>query len=169
VRELDWWQEVRIPNTRGELFLAAVPAQHFSARGLGDRGKTLWCSWVIGANGFRAFFAGDTAFHPEFAEIGRRYGPYDLLMIPVGAYEPRWFMHTVHMNPPEALRAYVELSARNSVAPVMLPIHWGTFRLTDESMHEPTEWTDRLWREAAYDRERLWLVRHGETRTLRRT
>jgi N-acyl-phosphatidylethanolamine-hydrolysing phospholipase D len=166
VRELDWWQNAHIPNERGELFAAAVPAQHFSARGLGDRGKTLWCSWVVAANGFRVFFAGDTAYHPEFPRIGDRYGPLDLLMLPVGAYEPRWFMRTVHINPPEALRAYAELSSGNNLPPIMLPIHWGTFRLTDEAMQEPPEWTQRLWKEAGYDPARLWLLRHGETRTL---
>jgi len=168
VQELDWWQESRIATAVGELVAVPVPAQHFSARGLGDRFKTLWCSWVIAANGFRVFFGGDTAYHPEFGDIGLHYGPFDLLMLPVGAYEPRWFMHTVHMNPPEAMRAYGELSARNSMPPIMLPIHWGTFRLTDESMHEPPEWTQQLWRDAGHDAAKLWLLQHGETRTLRR-
>ena len=167
IQELDWWQQSRISTGHGELVAAAVPAQHFSARGFGDRGKTLWCSWVLGGNGFRAFFAGDTAYHPEFGEIARHYAPFDLLMLPVGAYEPRWFMRSVHMNPPEALHAYAELGGAAD-APKMLPIHWGTFRLTDEAMQEPPAWTARLWRDAGYDPAGLWLLRHGETRTLRR-
>jgi N-acyl-phosphatidylethanolamine-hydrolysing phospholipase D len=169
VREFDWWQDGRIGTEFGTVFVAATPAQHFSARGLGDRGKTLWCSWVVGANGCRAFFAGDTAYHPEFSEIAEHYGPFDLLMLPVGAYEPRWFMRTVHMNPPEAMHAFAEMSRSRAAAPYMVPIHWGTFRLTDEAMHEPPEWTERLWREAGYDAAKLWLLRHGETRSARRT
>ena len=88
-------------------------------------------------------------------------------MLPVGAYEPRWFMRTVHMNPPEAMTAYAELSVSNVIMPAMLPIHWGTFRLTDEAMQEPPEWTARLWREKGYDPAKLWLLRHGETKTVK--
>lgn len=166
VREADWWQTVELPAAGGVVSIACTPAQHFSARGLWDRGRTLWCSWAVVAGGRRAFFAGDTAYHPEFAAIGERYGPFDLSLLPVGAYEPRWFMKTVHMNPPEALRAYAELSGTRAGELAMLPIHWGTFRLTDEAMHEPPEWTSRLWREAGYDADRLWLLEHGETRRL---
>jgi N-acyl-phosphatidylethanolamine-hydrolysing phospholipase D len=166
LRELDWWQTAELHTARGTVSVASVPAQHFSARGLWDRGRSLWCSWAVLGEKRRAFFAGDTAYHPEFAAIGDRYGPFDLTMLPVGAYEPRWFMKSVHMNPPEALRAYSELAGTRAGELAMLPIHWGTFRLTDESMHEPPEWTARLWREAAYDPDRLWLLRHGETRRL---
>jgi L-ascorbate metabolism protein UlaG (beta-lactamase superfamily) len=122
---------------------------------------------VIRGNAFRVFFAGDTAYHPEFGAIGEHYGPFDLLMLPVGAYEPRWFMRSVHMNPPEAMQAYEALSASGAAAPILLPIHWGTFRLTDESMDEPPKWTERLWRDAGYDPAKLWLLQHGETRTMR--
>src|SRR5205085_7042143 len=114
----------------------------------------------------RTHFDGYTAYHTEFPSIGDRYGPFELLMLPIGPYEPRWFMRTVYMHPPEALRAYAELSRRATPAPILLPIHWGTFRLTDESMREPPEWTARLWREAGYDPAKLWLLQHGETRSL---
>jgi N-acyl-phosphatidylethanolamine-hydrolysing phospholipase D len=164
IRELDWWQEERVATPSGEVQVAATPAQHFSARGFGDRGRTLWCSWLMKNEHARAFFAGDTAYHPEFGEIARRYAPFDLLMLPIGAYEPRWFMRSVHMNPPEALRAYAELSSAQDELPALLPIHWGTFRLTDEAMQEPPEWTQRLWKEAGYDPGHLWLLRHGETK-----
>lgn len=166
VREVDWWETVELPTAGGVVTVASTPAQHFSARGLWDRGRTLWCSWALAAEGRRAFFAGDTAYHPEFAAIGKRYGPFDLSMLPVGAYEPRWFMKTVHMNPPEALRAYAELTGSRAGELAMLPIHWGTFRLTDEAMQEPPEWTSRLWSEAGYNSDRLWLLQHGETRRL---
>ena len=166
VRDLDWWQDVTIETPAGMLRAGCVPAKHFSARGFSDRGRTLWCSWVIGDDHSRVFFSGDTAYHPEFSRIGRQYGRFDLLLLPIGAYEPRWFMRTVHMNPPEAMRAYAELSGDHRPAPVMLPIHWGTFRLTDEAMQEPPEWTRRLWREAGYDPTNLWLLQHGETRSI---
>jgi N-acyl-phosphatidylethanolamine-hydrolysing phospholipase D len=164
VRELDWWDAARLETPLGRVSVVATPAQHFSARGFGDRGRTLWCSWFVGASTGRAFFAGDTAYHPEFGEIARRLGPFDLLMLPVGAYEPRWFMRTVHMNPPEALRAYADLSDGQVNPPALLPIHWGTFRLTDEPVQEPPEWTRRLWREAGYEPAKLWLLQHGETK-----
>jgi N-acyl-phosphatidylethanolamine-hydrolysing phospholipase D len=164
VRELDWWEEARFSTPHGEVLVGATPAQHFSARGFGDRGRTLWCSWFLSVGPVRAFFAGDTARHPEFTEIARRYAPFDLLMLPVGAYEPRWFMRSVHMNPPEAMEAYAELSSLQDEPPILLPIHWGTFRLTDEPMEEPPEWTRRLWGKQGCDGTRLWLLQHGETR-----
>lgn len=166
VREVDWWQTVELRTAAGAASISSAPAQHFSARGFWDRGRTLWCSWAVTAGGRRAFFAGDTAYHPEFAAIGERYGPFDLSMLPVGAYEPRWFMKTVHMNPPEALRAYAELTGTRAGELAMLPIHWGTFRLTDEAMQEPPAWTSQLWSEAGYDRGQLWLLEHGETRRM---
>ena len=166
VREVDWWEETHVRTSGGDVHLAATPAQHFSARGFGDRGRTLWCSWFLNAGQVRAFFAGDTAYHPEFPEIARRFAPMDLLMLPIGAYEPRWFMRSVHMNPPEAIQAYAELSGSQNDLPRLLPIHWGTFRLTDEAMEEPPEWTRRLWEEHGYDPTTLWLSRHGETKRI---
>lgn len=168
VRELDWWEETHVVTPHGAVHVASAPAQHFSARGFGDRGRTLWCSWFVAAGPVRAFFAGDTAYHPEFPEIAGRYAPFDLLMLPVGAYEPRWFMRSVHMNPPEALEAYAELASMQEDPPSLLPIHWGTFRLTDEPMLEPPDWTRRLWQEKGYDPGKLWLLRHGETKRVNR-
>lgn len=161
--ELDWWGELRI---RG-VTIGCTPAQHFSARGFGDRGETLWCGWTVADDRFRVYFAGDTAFFPEFGAIAERFGPFDMVMLPIGAYEPRWFMRSVHMNPDEALQAYRELSERTEPAPAMVPIHWGTFRLTDEAMDEPPRRIEALWREAGFDAGALWLLRHGETRRRR--
>ena len=167
IRELDWLDQATFETAEGQVTASCVPAQHFSARGFGDRGRTLWCSWVIESADHRVFFAGDTAYHPEFASIGEHYGPFDLLILPIGAYEPRWFMRSVHMNPLEAVRAYAELCRANEELPPVLPIHWGTFRLTDEAMQEPPEWTARLWRENGYEAGKLWLLRHGETKSVR--
>jgi L-ascorbate metabolism protein UlaG (beta-lactamase superfamily) len=117
----------------------------------------------------RAFFAGDTGYHPEFEHIARRWGPFDLVMLPIGAYEPRWFMQPVHMNPEDALLSYHDLAAGTPPGvrpPVMLPIHWGTFRLTDEAMEEPPIRTRQRWREASLNPEGLWLLAHGETRRI---
>lgn len=161
VEEFDWWDSRALDAAR----VTATPAQHFSARGVHDRNATLWCGFSVRVGERAVFFAGDTAHHPEFAAIGSRLGPFDLLLLPVGAYQPRWFMRVVHMDPAEALAAYGELAG--GASPAFLPIHWGTFKLTDEPMDEPPRVTRRLWEEAGRAGERLWLLRHGETRVLR--
>jgi N-acyl-phosphatidylethanolamine-hydrolysing phospholipase D len=135
--------------------------------------RTLWCGWAVRASGHALFFAGDTAYHPDFARIGERYGPFDIVLIPIGAYDPRWFMERVHVDPEEAVRAYVELSgdyldARGSSPPprIALGIHWGTFKLTDEPMDEPPRRARAAWRAAGLPDEELWILRPGETREL---
>ena len=160
VIELDWWHET---TARG-LRVTATPARHFSARRAGDRNRSLWCGFAVALQGMRLWFAGDTAYHPDFAEIGGRCGPFDLVMIPIGAYEPRWFMERVHLNPEEAVQVYTEVSGTH--APLMLGIHWGTFRLTDEPMDEPPRLTLKHWRERGLSEDRLWIARFGETRRL---
>lgn len=162
--ELDWWQEAVSHGLR----VTATPARHFSARRMGDRNRSLWCGFAFALDGMRAWFAGDTAYHPEFAEIGTRCGPFDFVMIPIGAYEPRWFMERVHVNPEEAVRIYQDVLAAHPAArpPLMLGVHWGTFRLTDEPMDEPPRRTLELWLERGLDRDRLWIARFGETRPI---
>jgi N-acyl-phosphatidylethanolamine-hydrolysing phospholipase D len=164
--ELDWWQRAVV----GRLAVTATPARHFSARRLGDRNKTLWCGFAFEVDGFRAYFVGDTAYHPEFGAVGERCGPFDFAMIPIGAYDPRWFMHVVHVNPEEAVRIYQDISAPYAAErlPLMLGIHWGTFRLTDEAMDEPPRRTRERWRAAGLPEEQLWVAAFGETRSLRR-
>jgi N-acyl-phosphatidylethanolamine-hydrolysing phospholipase D len=160
--ELDWWQRAEIKGVG----VTAAPARHFSARRVGDRNKSLWCGYALEVGDHRAYFAGDTAYHPEFREIAARCGPFDLIMMPVGAYDPRWFMHVVHVNPEEAVQAYTELLASEdgTSLPLMLGIHWGTFRLTDEPMDEPPRRTAACWRELGLDESRLWIAEFGETR-----
>jgi L-ascorbate metabolism protein UlaG (beta-lactamase superfamily) len=109
-----------------------VPAMHFSGRGLSDRNKTLWCGYVIECGGRVVYFAGDTGFGDHFGQIRERFGPPDLALLPIGAYEPRWFMSPVHMSPDEAVQAHEMLGARRSVA-----IHHGTFQLADEGIDTP--------------------------------
>jgi len=162
VRELDWWAT----DLAGDATVACVPARHFSARTPWDRARTLWAGWTIAAHGWRVFFAGDTAYHPEFGAIATRQGPFDLVLLPVGAYEPRWFMGSVHMNPEDAMAAYGDLCAAHPHAPApdLLPIHWGTFRLTDEPVDEPPARLRARWTEAGLPEEALWLAAHGQTR-----
>jgi N-acyl-phosphatidylethanolamine-hydrolysing phospholipase D len=164
VDELDWWEETTI----GTLRFACAPAQHFSARGAGDRDATLWASWSIIGTNRRVHFGGDTGYHAGFAEIARRHGPFDIAALPVGAYEPRWFMAPVHMNPDDAVKAFSDLRAGTTAARrmVMVPIHWGTFKLTDEAMDEPPRATRRAWDAAGLRADDLWLLAHGETRAL---
>ncbi|HEY3093393.1 MAG TPA: MBL fold metallo-hydrolase [Vicinamibacterales bacterium] len=160
--ERDWWETVDAPGFSA----ACTPSQHFSSRTIGDRGDTLWCGWVIKADGARVFFAGDTALHPEFGEIAARLGPFDLVMLPIGAYEPRWFMRTVHMNPEDAIAAYRALVDGAAAPPPCLTMHWGTFRLTDEPVEEPPARFAQRWREAGLPDAANWTLAHGETRQL---
>jgi N-acyl-phosphatidylethanolamine-hydrolysing phospholipase D len=162
--ELDWWSGA---DVRG-VSVSATPARHFSARRVGDRNRTLWSGFALTVAGRRIYFAGDSAYHPEFAEIGARYGPFDLVLMPIGAYDPRWFMHIVHVNPEEAVQAYSDLVSAHSAAPLplMLGIHWGTFRLTDEPMDEPPRRAQAAWQAAGFPDDRLWIARFGQTRAL---
>jgi N-acyl-phosphatidylethanolamine-hydrolysing phospholipase D len=131
--ELDWWQGHSIGGTE----FVFTPVQHWSGRGLTDRLATLWGGWAVFAPDFQFFFSGDTGYSKDFADIRERFAArqgeqgFDLALIPVGAYEPRWFMVNQHVNPEEAVRIHRDLKARHS-----LGIHWGTFELTDEALDE---------------------------------
>ena len=161
VVELDWWGEAEVAGAH----VMATPARHFSARRMGDRNATLWCGFTIEHRGKRAYFVGDTAYHPEFAEVGERAGPFDLVMMPIGAYDPRWFMHVVHVDPEEAIRAYMDLGTTSSPnLAIMLALHWGTFRLTDEPMGEPPRRATAAWLSSGLDPDGLWIAKFGETR-----
>jgi N-acyl-phosphatidylethanolamine-hydrolysing phospholipase D len=162
--EVDWWDTV----TLGDATVACTPARHFSARTPFDRNRTLWCGYAVMGRGGSFFYAGDTGFHPEFRRIGERLGPFDVSAIPIGAYEPRWFMHPVHANPDEAVEAFRALHAHHGMSPraVMVGVHWGTFRLTDEPVLEPTQRVRDAWTRAALPKENLWVLAHGETRRM---
>jgi L-ascorbate metabolism protein UlaG (beta-lactamase superfamily) len=129
VIELDWWQAHQ-PNP--QLTVTCTPAQHFAARWPWDRCRTLWGGFALKTPDGLIFFAGDTGWAPHFAEIKHRLGSPALALLPIGAYEPRWFMQPVHMNPDEAVRAHLALGARQS-----LGMHFGTFQLTDEAIDDP--------------------------------
>jgi L-ascorbate metabolism protein UlaG (beta-lactamase superfamily) len=159
VVELDWWDTWR----DGDLSVTLVPARHWSMRAPWDRNDGLWGGWVVRGPEGVAYHSGDTARFDGFAEIGARCGPIDWAMLPIGAYEPRWFMEPQHMNPDDALAAYRALGAARFVA-----MHWGTFKLTDEPLLEPPARIQALWSEAGLDPARLWLLDVGETRALAR-
>lgn len=131
VVELDWWASDYFgENTK----ITLTPAQHFSGRGLFDRFKTLWGGYIIKVNGHKIFFAGDTGYANHFKQINERFGAMDFSILPIGAYEPRWFMKDMHMNPLEAVYAHQDLKSRKSIG-----MHYGTFQLTDEAIYKPVE------------------------------
>lgn len=157
VVELDWWESHECSGCT----VRAVPVQHFSARTGVDRYRSLWAGWVLEQPGLRFFFAGDGGYSPDFREIRRRVGPMDLSALPIGAYEPRWFMRAVHMSPEEAVRAHLDLDSRLSVG-----MHWGTFVLTDEPQDEPPRRLATARAERGVPPESFVVMRHGETRRL---
>jgi L-ascorbate metabolism protein UlaG (beta-lactamase superfamily) len=153
--ELDWWQEQRV----GALTAHLLPVQHWSARSRTDRDETLWGGWLLDGPGFRFFFAGDTGYSDDFKDIARRFPGIDLAAIPIGSYEPRWFMKWAHVNPEEAVRIHKDLGAARSVG-----THWGTFQLTDESLDEPPRALAAALRQADVSPERFFVMAIGETR-----
>lgn len=126
--ELDWNQSAQL----GELTLVCTPARHFSGRFL-SRNTTLWSSWVLIGPTRRAFFGGDTGYTKSFADIGADHGPFDLTLMPIGAYHPGW--PDIHMNPEEAVRAHRDVTD----AGLLVPIHWATYRLAPHPWSEPVE------------------------------
>ena len=128
--ELDWWESYQLPV--GGLKLTAAPAQHFSGRGLKDRNKTLWSSFVLRSDKHSVFFSGDTGLTTEYQTIRERLGPFDLVMLEIGAHHPAW--GDMHLGPKNALKASTLLGD----APFM-PIHWGTFSLALHRWDEPAE------------------------------
>lgn len=136
ITEMDWWQE----NTFEGLTFAATPSRHFSGRGLTDRMKTLWTSWVIIGQNDRIFFSGDSGYFDTFREIGNKYGPFDITLMECGQYNELW--PNIHMMPEQTVQAHLDLKGK-----LLMPIHWGGFAL---AMHS---WTDPIERATAKARE----------------
>ncbi|HYO78113.1 MAG TPA: MBL fold metallo-hydrolase [Thermoanaerobaculia bacterium] len=131
VTELDWWDAAPVgPGVR----VNAVPAQHFSSRGLADRDANLWCGYVIETTEGPIFFAGDTGWGSHFAKVNERFGRARLALLPIGAFRPEWFMCAVHISPKDAVRAAKDLEADLSI-----PMHYGTFHLGDDGQDEPLQ------------------------------
>ncbi len=130
--ELDWWESHRYND---QVEVTMTPAQHWSKRTPWDTNKSLWGGWSVDIAGFKSWFAGDTGYNQSyFKDIGQRLGPFRLAMIPIGAYAPRYFMQSAHVDPAQAIDIHLEVRAQQS-----LPIHWGTFQLTIEPILEPAQ------------------------------
>ncbi|MGH7464576.1 MAG: MBL fold metallo-hydrolase, partial [Longimicrobiales bacterium] len=153
VRELDWWQRAHVNTPAGPLDVVATPAQHWTRRSPFTERTRLWAGFVLGAgHAAKVYFCGDTGYFRGFSAISE-LGPFTASLMPIGAYEPRWFMKPVHMNPEEAVRAYTELGA----AGLFVGMHWGTFRLTDEPPLEPPVRTAEAWRARALPPDQRWV------------
>jgi N-acyl-phosphatidylethanolamine-hydrolysing phospholipase D len=160
VMEMDWWQSTEVTVKVGTATVACLPAQHWTRRSAGGTNTRLWASYAISAGGRSLYFGADSGWFPGYAEIGQRFRPFDAVLMPVGAYEPRWFMKPAHMNPEEAVQAYREMGGRGLFA----AMHWGTFRLTDEDPLEPPIRTRKAWEDAGLPSADLWIPAHGESR-----
>ncbi|MBT3647807.1 MAG: MBL fold metallo-hydrolase [Flavobacteriales bacterium] len=128
ITELDWWDELEIDG----ITLTCTPAQHFSGRGVTDRSKTLWASWVLKGKQNSIYFSGDSGYFGEFKKIGEKYGPFDIALMECGQYNELW--HAIHMMPEETAQAGIDVQAK-----AIMPIHWGMFDLSLHSWTEPVE------------------------------
>jgi N-acyl-phosphatidylethanolamine-hydrolysing phospholipase D len=171
IEEMDWWQEFKI----GNLTIQAQPSQHWSRRSIFDTNESLWASWAFIWKGsvdgnaidsgtetkadFTAWFGGDTAYNPyQFKEIGAALGEVDLAMIPIGAYEPRWFMKTQHVNPLDAVEIFKDINAKSAFG-----IHWNTFVLTAEAVDEPPKALERALQKNRINAELFQAMNIGKT------
>jgi N-acyl-phosphatidylethanolamine-hydrolysing phospholipase D len=153
VVELDWWESAR----RGRWTITCLPSQHWSRRIELGTNRSLWCTWLLDSGARRYFFAGDTGYFHGFSEFGRRFGPIDVALLPIGAFAPRWFMKWQHLNPEEAVQAWRDLRAHT-----LLGMHWGTFDLTDEPLDLPPLLLAEIVAEAREDPARIRTLAIGE-------
>ena len=156
VVELDWWQEAA---ARSDMWVTAVPAQHFSGRTLFDRDKRLWCGFVLQTEDEALYFAGDTGAGPHIDQIAQHFPDLDLSILPIGAFRPEWFMGEVHMSPQDAVDAHVTLGTRVSVAG-----HFGTFALADDGDNEAVEDLKNILRQTQISETEFWTLGFGEGR-----
>jgi N-acyl-phosphatidylethanolamine-hydrolysing phospholipase D len=159
-KELNWWESVTIPckgrNENIEVIL--TPAKHWSSRTLFDRNTTLWGSFSVIHKDCRLFFGGDTAYCPIFKTIGEKYGPFDISLIPIGAYKPRSILKDAHCDPAEAIQIHFDLKSKTS-----LGIHWGTFNLADDESVEPPLELGRIRNSIRLSSKEFFTAMHGET------
>ncbi len=158
IKELDWNERFLYEGIQ----LTALPAVHFSGRGLNDKNKTLWCSWSISSPSGKLFFAGDTAYSPTiFKTIGKENGPYDLALVSIGAYKTRKSGPASHLTPEEAVKVALETKSNAAVA-----MHWGTIRLSDEPIWEPPVRFKKAAKENNLSSDCTWVMKIGETRLI---
>ena len=154
VRELDWFETHLFNGVTYRL----LPAQHWTKRTPFDTNRRLWGSWLVEAEGRKIFYAGDSGYFQGFSEYGGKYGPIDAALLPIAAYEPRWFMKAFHMAPHEAVKAFQELRAA-----VFIPQQWGVFDLTDEPLGLPPQDYREAARRSGIPEARTPLLPHGGT------
>jgi len=154
VVELDWWQEILV---LGDVWITAVPAQHFSGRALFGRDRRLWCGFIVQTEHTRIYFAGDTGAGPHIAAIAQKFPQIDVAILPIGAYRPEWFMGEVHMSPEQAVEAHLRLGARVSFAG-----HFGTFDLADDGQDEPLEALHEVLQRTNLRGTNFWTLGFGE-------
>ena len=153
VHEMNWWDEF----SHSETTFSFTPVQHWSKRGLFDRNKSLWGGWFMNLKSEIIYHAGDTGYSSDFIETKKRLGSPSISLIPVGAYAPRWFMKTNHVNPPEAIQVALDLESKRNFG-----MHWGTFQLTDEEIMEPPELLKQSLRELGLSEEFFRVLKPGE-------
>lgn len=155
---LEWWASERV----GPVTVHYVPAQHWSRRATVGPNESLWGGFVMEGSSATLYHSGDTAYFSGFAEIGRRFPGIDAALLPIGAYDPEWFMDKQHMNPEQAVQAFVDLGARRFFA-----MHWGTFKLTDEPLDEPPRRLRAEWARRRLDENAVHILPVGGTETVR--
>ncbi|RZI78957.1 MAG: MBL fold metallo-hydrolase [Rubrivivax sp.] len=170
VVELDWWDQHQLPATSRNAAMRVVmtPSQHWSARTATDAMETLWGGFAVLSPDCHLFFAGDTAYSQDFVDIQRHFarhqtpelgGGFDMALLPIGAYEPRWFMKDQHCNPEESVRIFQDLQAKRA-----LGVHWGTFQLTDEALDEPPRALKKALHATQLGEQDFFVMAIGETR-----
>jgi L-ascorbate metabolism protein UlaG (beta-lactamase superfamily) len=160
VKEMDWWDEdIFYDESKPDpLKVIFTPTQHFSSRGILDRDRTLWGSYLLLGSRSKIYFAGDTGYFDGFRTIAEMVGRLDLAILPIGAYEPRWFMEPVHVDPTQSVQAFIDLKAS-----YMLPMHYSTFVLSDEPLDQPLQSTKKAIQEKGLPKSSLLGIQIGES------
>ncbi len=154
VIELDWYED----NNNSGFNIVCLPSQHWSKRSLFKSFDTLWASWMIKIGGYKFWFAGDTGYNTvQFKEIGDKYGPFDIAAIPIGAYEPRWFMKNFHVQPEESILIHKDIKSKKSIG-----MHFGTFVLTTEPIDEPTRKIEKIISQNGQIKNQFIIPEHGK-------
>lgn len=155
IHEMDWWDHQHLFN----FSLHFVPAQHFTSRHIFDFNRTLWGGFVLKGIDRMIYFAGDSGYCDHFKEIQKRLGSPDLSILPIGAFEPRWFMASVHLSPEEAVQVHLDLQSKQSLA-----IHFGTFQLADEKVADPVDQLKNALKKHHLPANTFWILKPGESR-----